>query len=372
WRDRSSEGRHPSFHFWQAYSPFSTWSKIWKGWQGCKESPEKLRTFYQQVLAEPYEAAHDKPDWEGLRDAMQSEPVKAAARVVRGVVPDWAAVLTGSADQQGDRIEWAVWAWGPGRRGARIDSGVIPISPADPRAWVELARVSATEYEGPAFAPRRCDRFCVDTGGHYTSEAYKAAHQFGIKAIKGAPNNPDAPPMTLSTTKGKYRNEQGRRVQGVPLFLIGTHNLKKAIYHGLAQTMLTAAGDGATIEPCSLFLPPDSADADYKQITAESLVEDVVNGRRVVKWTKAKQDSNEQLDLAVYALAEAIGFGIDRFSTEQWFELFSKRMKDPELADMGPLEQMMRRGEPDLPAPQQAPRGEPDWVKKMKELNRNG
>ena len=371
WRGRPSEGRYPSFHFWQAYSPFSTWRKIRAEWREAKEDPVKLKTFYQQVLAEPFEAARDKPSWEALRDAMEGPALRRLGGVVRGEVPIWAAMLTGAADVQGDRIEWAVYAWGPEGRGARIDNGIIPINPSDKRAWQELGRVRAYEYEGPHFESRPCDRFGVDSGGHHTQEAYRFCRASGVLALKGKPNDPDAPPLSLGN-KAKVRGENGRKIVGrVSLHLVGTHLLKASIYYGLHQALVSAENDGDVLEPGALLLSPDSVEGDYKQITAEHIVEDVVRGRRVSYWDKPKHQANEQLDLAVYAKALALSFGLDRLSAEGWSKLFAERAKDTALADALPLERLMLSAEPPAGDEPVKP-ARPSWAEAMKELNKNG
>lgn len=343
WRRRGSEGRFPSFHFWQAYSPFASWRKIWAEAQEAKEKPEKLRTFYQQVLAEPFELAHDRPQWEDVRTVMTSPVItRYAGRVVRGEIPEWAAVLIGSGDVQDDRLEWGYYAFGPGGRAARIDAGVVPIPAQDPRAWHELARVAGFTYEGPHVELMGADRFGVDTGGHFTHEAYRFARQAGVLALKGA-RDPDAPPITLGK-RVKVKNKAGKVVARIPLHWVGTHNLKKRLYHGLRQAALSA--ETKTLEPGSFLLDPQSTEIDYRQITAEHLVEDVVKGRRVTYWDKPKHQANEQTDLAVYAIAMAIGFGVDRFEASAWEALFARRAKDQALSQALPLERLMLQPEP--------------------------
>jgi phage terminase large subunit GpA-like protein len=345
WAQRGSAGRYPSFHFWQAYSPFASWSRIWREFEECRTHPEKLRTFYQQVLAEPYEATHDRLKWEDVKAVMTAPRLIAAARVVRGEIPAWAAVLIGAGDVQDDRLEWAFYAYGPGGRRARIDAGVVPIPAIDPRAWHELARVASYEYEGPHINPLRADRFGVDTGGHFTHEAYRFARSYGVLPLKGS-SNPDAPPLTLGN-RVKVKDVHGKVIARIPLYQVGTFNLKKRHYHGLRQAALTS--ETGELEPGALILDPASTDADYRQITAEFLVETVHKGRRVAYWDKPKHLANEQTDMAVYADALAIGYGVDRFSEDQWQDLFTRRAKDPALAGAAPLERLMMT--PDLPPP---------------------
>ena len=169
----------------------------------------------------------------------------------------------------------------------------------------------------------------------------------------------------------RVKGENGKRLGLVPLHLVGTHLLKKAIYHGLNQTLAFAADDQArTIPPGVILLEPGASEADFRQLTAEVLIADIVRGRRVSYWDRQPKGApNEQLDLAVYALALAISFGIDRLSAEGWAELHASRMKDPALAGAGPLEQLMI-GLPEPSKAPRAPRGRPDWAQKMIQINR--
>jgi phage terminase large subunit GpA-like protein len=369
-KKRGSAGRQPSFHLWQAYSPFRSWQLILADWRLAREHPEKLRVFSQQVLGEPFEAAHDRPKAEALQEANRSANAVRFGKVERGQIPAWACVLVGSADVQGDRIEWAAYAYGPGRRRARIDRGVIPIHPSDPRAWIELGRIASQSYEGEVCGPVRYDRFGVDTGGHYTQEAYRFALRAGILALKGKPNDPDALPLTLGS-RVRVKGENGKRMGRVPLHLVGTFNLKKGVYHGFQRTLDFAEDEHATgLPPGIILFESDATAEDFKQATAEALFEDVVKGRRVAYWDRQPKNApNEQLDLLVYADSLAVAFGVDRLSAEGWQELFAARAKDPALAGAGPLEQLMTG----LPEPARAaPRGKPDWAKKLAALNAKG
>jgi hypothetical protein len=58
------EGRDPSFDgIWQAYSPFTTWAKVFEAYDEAIRSgnPDDLVTFWQQVLGLPFEPAYEKP-----------------------------------------------------------------------------------------------------------------------------------------------------------------------------------------------------------------------------------------------------------------------------------------------------------------------
>ncbi|RAN30644.1 terminase gpA endonuclease subunit [Hyphomonas pacifica] len=418
WKSRGREGRNPSFHLWQAYSPFASWRSIWADWKAGQAAPDKLRTFYQQVLAEPFEPAMDRPKAERLVELARHPATEKLVELKRGVIPPWAWVLTGAADVQTDRIEWAAYAWGPvsdqdfppghgeiapgvpATNGALVDWGVIDISPDDPRSWAELANLSNRSFPGVACRPLTFDQFGVDTGGHYTQKSYQvASRNLGIKALKGH-NDREAAPLTLGK---RVRVAAGKLTGKVQLWLVGGHNLKRRIYHGLGQAFTSvdmgadpgamAAGVRGTgrREPGSLFLPPEVDEAFAKQLTAEYLSEEIVRGKRTMIWKKPKSASNEQLDMAVYATSLAIHFGIDRFKRESWAALAEARRKPEEDPAAGPMEALWSGNgdtapdpadeaeEPDKPlvipekrvtnpGPANA-RGLPAWARAMKQNN---
>lgn len=416
WRRRSREGRYPSFHLWQAYSPFASWRMIWANWQEGQTQPDKLRTFYQQVLGEPFEPVMDRPKADRIVDLARHPATAKLVQLKRGIIPPWAWMLTGAADVQTDRIEWAAWAWGPversafaagtgesapgvpGVNGALIDWGVIAIPPDDPKAWTELALVSNRTWQGVASAPLTFDQFGVDTGGHYTSQAYQfAARISGIRALKGSSDR-EAAPITLGK---KVRAGVGKLSGKVQLWFTGGHNLKRRIYFGLGQAFgsvdmgadpgMMAAGlrGSGRREPGALFMPPEIDEGLARQLTAEHLKEHIVGGKRVLMWDKPQHQANEQLDMAVYAMALAVHAGLDRLRWEDWDRLASARCRIETDAAPAPLEALWAGNGPvaapvqpaadsaPAPAPRKlnpAPAGKavPEWMRKIRNQHKDG
>lgn len=392
WSRRGREGRYPSFHLWQAYSPFASWRGIWAQWQEGQKRPDKLRTFYQQVLAEPFEPAMDRPKADRIVELARHPAMQKLTGLRRGVIPPWAWLLTGAADVQVDRIEWAAWAWGPVSRedfpsggeiapgvpavnGACVDWGVISISPEDSRAWAELAILSNRFWPGEASRALTFDQFGVDTGGLYTNQSYQvAARHMGIKALKGS-NNREAPPLSLGS---RVRVGPGKLSGKVQLWLVGGHNLKRRVYHGLGQAFasvdmgadpgMMAAGlrGSGKREPAALFLPPEIDEGFARQITAEYLTESISGGKRHLVWERPKTQPNEQLDMAVYALSLATHAGLDRLTWDDWAKLAEARRRPAEDPSPAPLEAIwagngavpepsVPSGEPGSPDPSPAP-----------------
>ena len=351
------EGRDPSFDgIWQAYSPFTVWSKIYEAYdEACASGkPEDLVTFWQQVLGLPFEAQYDRPETERLFESRNQ--IAALAQLERGLIPPWAWALFGAADVQGDRIEWAVWAVGPagldregakGRRFARIDAGVIPVPPVDPQAWDQLAEITRRTYEGPACLPLRFDRFGVDTGGHHTNRAYLfCSGRPNVMALKGARDKDTLPLQAGSRRKAVIDR---RVVAQVQLYLVGTHKVKKDVYFGLAQAL--ASLDAQAILPGAVMLDPAASEGDFEQITAEVLLpRDPAKGRREEAWDLPAGKRNEQLDMAVYCHAMAWSFLPDQMTEADWGRLIAARRRDPATAGSLPLETIWS-GTAETPAP---------------------
>lgn len=341
WQARDTEGRDPSFDgVWQAYSPFTTWDRIYREYDETGGDVDKLVSFYQQVLGRPFEAAYERPQHDLLwksRDAMAK-----VAGVRRGFVPEWACAVVGACDVQGYGLVWAVYAVGPGpgyvgRRMARIDGGLIAIPPVDPRAWAELSEVTQRTWRSPHLRPLGIDRFAVDTGGHHTNEVLRfCSGRPNVWAIKGKPNDRAALPVTSGTkAKAKFGPTMG---MAVPLFLIGTHNLKKEVYFGLKQALLSVeAGEPL---PGAMFLDDQATEDDFRQLTAEVLMpKDPAKKRKEEAWVRQPAgQANEQLDLAVYSRALAWAFLVDRMTEADWRDMFERRRGDPMAADQLPLE----------------------------------
>lgn len=375
---RMLEGRDPSFDgIWQAYSPFTTWAKILEAYDEAQASgdPDDLVTFWQQVLGLPFEPAYDKPDVAALFKVR--EAAAKIAGVQRGRMPVWAWALMGSADVQGDRIEWAVYAVGPGeempdgakaRRYARIDSGIIPVPPVDPRAWSELATITARTYEGPACRPIGFDRFGVDTGGHHTNQAYMfCAGRPNVMALKGSPKK-DCLPIEAGTRR-KARIG-GRVVAEVQLYHAGVHAVKKSVYFGLAQ-MRDGVEQGRHL-PGSITLPADATEQDFDQLVSEVLLPpDRAKGRKEELWEPLPGKRNEQLDLVAYCHALAWSFLPDQMTEADWVALIAKRRRDPTTAAALPLEQLwgeqVQTAAPPRPAVTETARGSEPAAHAMRE-----
>ncbi|WP_427452193.1 terminase gpA endonuclease subunit [Litorimonas sp. WD9-15] len=372
-RARDTEGRDKSFHIWQGMSPFSTWKLIFAAYLDAKDDPAKMIAFTQQVLGEAYDAELDTPDDEKLFAMAGGAPRAKTSPVRRGMVPNWAAFTTTAADLQGNRFEWASYAWGPGPRGACIDHGIIQQPPMQPGGWTELRRTFAQEFDSVHLRPQIARRMGIDTGGQDTDKAYRFIvgnpDVIGIKGMTG-PTARFEPLWQPSRKGGKLKNAAGQTIQRVPLTLLNTHLLKRMVYQGLTNSL--SAFDHDDIGPGLHLFFHDEIDREFtKQLTAEHLVADPIRNHEA--FVRVNGRANEQLDLAVYNLVLAIHFGLVRMSPQDWEDLFLREAVDPVLADLTPLELFARESEAVQPLPRQSDKSgntTPNWLQRMIAANR--
>ncbi len=347
WTRRGSAGRDPSFHLNQAYSPFKPWGRLLAEARDAESDPVKRKTFRQQKEGLAWDPAVDAPKHEELYEAR-------GQFVTRGVVPAWACLITGAADVQNDRIEWAAYAWGPDRDGARFEWGVCEGDTLTDAPWLALANVLTRRFPGEATVPLGFDAFGVDSGGGAgrTAMVYDFVRRSpGVKALKGA-SHPRTLPLEEGR-QGKVKNRAGRWVSA-KIHLVGGWAVKKLIYAMLFRGVAAAAAQ----ERCeaALHYTADTPVEHFRQLTAEVFIEP--RSRRagaIGNWEKLPGRANEQLDLATYAYALAWDKGLERWTAAEWAQLFAARAKP---ADDAPLLNFAARAM-DAPAPIAAGPGAP-------------
>lgn len=340
---RNCEGRARGYHLWQGQSELSSWQVV----LGKKESFEAgtydAKEYAQKVLGEPFEEVVDRPDSEKLFEA------RGAIYPREGVVPPWAAIVTGFIDVQANRFEWGVYAWGRGGVGARIAKGLIAKNPSDVASWQDVAALVRAEFSGPAFRAKRCDYWGIDLGGTATDEVYNfvlSNRALNVHAMKGASKDGGYAPAYERGTKIKVRWKGQTRGRIIPI-ITGTHGLKTRIYHGLLQGLESAKE--RKLLPRSLHLALDATATDFKQLTAEYLKQD--DPRKKGAWVLPAGAANEQLDIAVGCLALAIMEGLDLFDEETWAQRHAERLPTLIEQELTPLEKLARAKDAPADAP---------------------
>jgi phage terminase large subunit GpA-like protein len=286
-----------TFHVWTAYSPFTTWGRIVLDFYKAKGDISKLKTFTNTTLGETWEEDQgEKVEWETLHGRREVYPQ----------VPARGLVLVGGIDTQDDRYEARVWAIGQGEEKWLVDRWILNGDPASEELRRKVGLKLALLYERADGIKMKVERWCWDSGGHYTDEVYAESRKHGVTwviPIKGA-NVYGKPIANFPRTRTK-----GSRVY---LTEVGTDNAKELIYSRLKLQ----PQPGLPVPGC-IHLPANDEicdEAELKQLTAETKRLKIEKGQRVYRW-EAGGRRNEALDCLVYALA-ALRISQQRFGLD--------------------------------------------------------
>lgn len=337
WRaEAPGSGKPAGFHLNELYSPWRSWGETAVDFMAAKGSPNTLRTWINTALGEPFEEKGEAPEWEKLMLRREDYPI--------GRIPDGALALTGMADVQKNRIEWAVYGWGEGLECWLVDRGVIHgDTESDDKVWAALSEVTRRAYhrgdDGPGWP---ADAFGVDSG-FLSPRVYAFCR--GRERVFATDGRPGPMLPMIGRPAPQDITWQGKTVKsGVLLWPLGTFALKVWVY-----ASLRAAIDGNV----KLHFPMQCDREFYEQMTAEYLAE--VERRTGImdrEWRLLKNRPNEQLDLIVGARAMAAKLGLDRYTPERWAELRAMRVPEPKpiapasvvVAEAAAVAEASRRG----------------------------
>lgn len=317
WRDAAGMPCHPprhvALHIWAAYSPQRTWADIVREYlqasakQAAGESGP-LITFTNETLGECWAEVFEKSDEHEL--SRRAEPYR------RFTVPIGGLVLVTGIDVQDDRFEAVTWAIGRGEEMWCVDYSVIYANPADQREWDDkLDAYLETPFTHAAGTTLKIAAAAVDTGGHYTHQAYnycRTREHRRVFAVKGdsLPGRPVKGKASMQDCN--WRGQVLKR--GVRLWLVGTDTAKDLL-HG----RLSVQPHGPGHVHFSADLPPEF----YHQLTAEARVPQRAAGGVIYRWVNIQRRRNEVLDCTVYALWCTHMLGLHLRSEAEWLRLES-------------------------------------------------
>ena len=325
WRDQvgspTAPPRHVAFHIWTAYSPQRTWSDIVREFleaEAQADTGEKgpLEGFVNETLGELWQEVFEKAD--------EHELSRRAEGYRLFTVPRGGLVLVAGIDVQDSRFECVTWAVGRGEEMWAVDYSVIHANPADEREWDKLDHYLSIPFEHACGQTLRIEAAAVDTGGHFTHQAYnfcRTRERRRVFAVRGDP-------MPSKMVKGKATvqdvNWRGKVLKrGVRLWYVGTDTAKDLIYGRLLVTQ-----PGAGYVHFSKDLAPDF----YHQLTAESRVPQRTSRGTEFKWVNTERRRNEVLDCTVYAIFLTHALGLHLYTGAMW-----QRLEDaiqPAMADL--------------------------------------
>jgi phage terminase large subunit GpA-like protein len=286
------DGITAGFHApgWYAPAGWTSWEQIRDEFLRAKSDPLLLKGWVNKRAAEAYEdQAVAKINAEGLMARAQAETFSS------GTCPEGVVLLLMAVDTQDTWLETTVWGFGRGEEMWRIWHQKVEGSPAEADVWDQIDSIRKTEWPmegGGTLTVRHCG---VDTGGHFTQEAYEYCRQRsreGVVALKGS-STKAAPALGKGSRVDV--NSRGQTIKkGLTLYQVGGDTLKRTIY---ARLKKDAPGPGA------IHLPNDVTEEYLQGLTCERLVPKMVKGFQVLGWENPSGARNEPLDLTVYALA---------------------------------------------------------------------
>jgi phage terminase large subunit GpA-like protein len=260
-------------------SPWRTWGQLAASWIEAARSHEPAQC--QSVLNTRF--------GELFRVSGEAPPVSKVAQL-RGAyhfdeVPSAARVLTGGVDVQGDRLVYAIRAWGAASTSWLIRHGELwgDTQPGDP-VWHDLAELLEVQYGTLG----RVRLTLIDSGFRPDAVYAFARRAPGVLPAKGADGQ--AKPVYLSRLDVNVRGEPQRR--GVRLAHIDSSYFKTWVHSRINWPL---------DQPGAWHLPAEATDDYCEQLVAE---ERVVKANGAVKWLRTKK-ANHFLDCEALCAAAA-------------------------------------------------------------------
>lgn len=318
---KPGEGREPGFHLNQLYSSFIGWDDTVDEFVKAEGDARKEKAFTQQALAEAYEEQGDAPDAEYLFARRERYKLRR--------IPPSALIVTGAVDVQGNRLEYAVYAWDRHGTSWLIDFGIIAEDPHEERAWRQLLAVTQRRYEDSWGRLWSVDMWGVDSG-YLSPRVYQFVRVHPLREhVKALDGRSGEGLPSLGTPSKVDVDPDGKRSGKVLLWPVGTWGIKSDLYASLRKTI--SGPDGAGIYPAGTAHYPEACDVQFfRQLTAEHFrLRERRNALPVAEWVKTKGQANEQHDLAVYCRA-MYRWIADSCPEHEWKERETARMTPPE------------------------------------------
>lgn len=288
WRASKPTRDIAGFHISELYSPWSTWGDMASSFLKAKRLPETLQTWINTSLGETWEEKGDTVEAAGLLGRREAYTANS--------VPPGVLMVTAGTDVQDDRLETTIWGWGIEEEAWRLEHIVLRGDPAGGQLWAdhdEILRRRFRTDDGRELVIEAC---AVDSGGHFTEQVYRYCHarkRFRVWAIKGISG--------AGRLVWPKKASRGKKLR-VDLWPIGVDTIKDVIYGRLRK--VTEPGPG--------FIHFDATTDEgwFEQLTSETVVFRVVQGRRIRQWKpRSTGIRQEGLDTTVYAYAAMVGRG---------------------------------------------------------------
>lgn len=319
-----------SYHLNQLYSPFAPLADGVRDFLDAKGNPEALKTWVNTFLGETWEDIGERLDHSDLMDQREEYD---------DTIPEEVTLLTASVDVQDDRLEYEILGWGDDARTWSIKYDTIPGDLSTAAPWDELRSVLKQVFTHPIFGDMAIRATCIDTGGHYTRNAYTFSTSMQrVFAIKGIPG------MGRPMVGRPSRNNIGK----VQLFPVGVDTIKETVSARLRVR------DSAVAGYCAFPMGYD--EKYFLGITAEKLMTKFHKGRKKQEWVPIRK-RNEPFDLRVYNTAALEILGVDLNAQRKALLREAERAREVET-----------EAEPEKPyVPSRSPRIKGNWASRWRD-----
>lgn len=282
--DAPFDGKKAGFWLNALYSPVGwySWEMAVKDFLKAKRSKTKikLKTWTNTVLAEVWRSQGVRVEWENIYKRREHYAAEC---------PEGGVLLVAGVDVQDDRLEGEVQLWNKQEECWTVDYWILEGDPSRPELWKRLEeRLFEQTYQHESGVMLKIAATGLDTGGHYTQQAYDFAWKHRARrvyAIKGSSKR--GAPIAPRPSKAGARKQD--------LYVIGTDTAKDMIY---ARADITEPGAGYHHFP----VKPIFNEQYFQGFTAEEKKTKYKNGFPYMEYAKIYQ-RNEPIDCNVYAYA---------------------------------------------------------------------
>jgi phage terminase large subunit GpA-like protein len=268
----------------------ASWAKLAAEYIEVHEDPDRLRTFKNTLLGDPWSEAIDAIDPEELLATVEPFGLNVSidgAEPLR--IPVEVLVITAGVDVQDDRLEMNVYGWSRDGQAYALGHFVIWGSPGDKTTWAELDAALTTKWDHPLGGKIGVDAACIDAGdGGWVDEVYEFCWPRArrkVMAIKGAAGSRPV----IEGSKGKVA--KGTLSGKGRLWIVGVDTVK-------SQLLMRLSRYRETIH-FSQTLPL----AWFEQLLSERRVIKKIGGKPVKRFERIAGMAAEALDATVYAIA---------------------------------------------------------------------
>ena len=336
WRASRASSGVAGFHISELYSPWSSWPEMAVGFLRAKSLPETLQTWINTSLGETWEDAGETLEAEGLASRREAYTPQ--------TLPHGVLLLTLGTDVQDNRLECTVWGWGLDEEAWRVEHIVLKGDPGGAALYADHDALLDRKYRTDDGRELLIEACAIDSGGHFTEQVYRYASRrqrrrvWAIKGVAGAGR--------LAWPKKASKVRRGT------LYPVGVDTVKDVLYQRMKRVL----------EPGPGYVHFDATTDDewLEQLTSETIVHRVTQGRRVRLWRPRKSGiRQEALDCTVYAYCALQGRGGAALLQTRAARPVSTPHTQPLTNDTGATEQAQPAPASKPPAPRQQAQG---WV----------